>query len=82
LELFAAVLDQALQEVNSDYEAKRYRSIALREPLVRQVETGTFASWLKVKGKLGGQHKVPRLSNDRTVLEEILQLNNPTFVTP
>ena len=82
LELFAAVLDQALQEVNSDYEAKRYRSIALREPLVRQVETGTFASWLKIKGKLGGQHKVPRLSNDRTVLEEILQLNNPTFVTP
>jgi hypothetical protein len=82
LELFAAVLDQALQEVNSDYEAKRYRSIALREPLVRQVETGTFASWLKVKGKLGGQHKVPRLSNDRSVLEEILQLNNPTFVTP
>jgi len=82
LELFAAVLDQALQEVNSDYEAKRYRSIALREPLVRQVKNGTFAAWLKLKGKLGGQHKVPRLSNDRIVLEEILQLNNPTFVTP
>jgi hypothetical protein len=82
LELFAAVLDEALQEVNSDYEAKRYRSIALREPLVRQVKGGTFAAWLKLKGKLGGQHKVPRLSNDRIVLEEILQLNNPTFVTP
>jgi hypothetical protein len=82
MELFATVLDQSLQEVNSDYEAKRYRSIALREPLVRQVASGTFAAWLKLKGKLGGQHKVPRLSNDRSILEEIFQLNNPTFVTP
>ncbi|MBM3414441.1 MAG: GH3 auxin-responsive promoter family protein [Bacteroidetes bacterium] len=81
LELFATILDQSLQKLNSDYEAKRYRSIALREPVVCQVARGTFAAWLKQKGKLGGQHKVPRLSNDRTVLEQILQLNNPTFVT-
>ncbi|MBM3412664.1 MAG: GH3 auxin-responsive promoter family protein [Bacteroidetes bacterium] len=78
---FASILDQSLQQLNSDYEAKRYRSIALREPVVCQVARGTFAAWLKQKGKLGGQHKVPRLSNDRTVLEQILQLNNPTFVT-
>jgi len=75
-------MDPGCLILDSDYEAKRYRSIALREPLVRQVASGTFAAWLKLKGKLGGQHKVPRLSNDRSILEEIFQLNNPTFVTP
>jgi hypothetical protein len=69
---FTAELDKALQSVNSDYEAKRHKSIALRMPLVRKLPTGVFNSWLKNKGKLGGQHKVPRLSNDRTYIEEIL----------
>jgi hypothetical protein len=50
-------------------------------PLVHSLEKGTFNKWLKSKGKLGGQHKVPRLSNDRKFLEEILQMNTTTFAT-
>lgn len=68
---FVAELDKALKSVNSDYEAKRYRDIALRPPVVQILPTGTFNKWLKIKGKLGGQHKVPRLSNDRKLIEEI-----------
>lgn len=78
---FIRLLDQSLQELNSDYEAKRHKDIALRLPKVQVVASGTFASWMRHKGKLGGQHKVPRLSNDRKLLEEIIQLNNATFVT-
>lgn len=81
LHQFSSILDRSLQTINSDYEAKRHRNIALREPIIHKVIRGTFATWLRNKGKLGGQHKVPRLSNDRQLLEEILQLNNPTFVT-
>jgi hypothetical protein len=72
LDAFTASLDQALQTVNSDYEAKRYKDIALRMPLVHAVPPDTFTNWLSSKGKLGGQHKVPRLSNERAFLEEIL----------
>ena len=72
LEQFTVELDKALQSLNSDYEAKRHKSIALRMPLVRKLSKGIFSSWLKNKGKLGGQHKVPRLSNDRNYIEEIL----------
>jgi hypothetical protein len=71
LELFVAEMDKALKSINSDYEAKRHKDIALRIPEVTVVPKGSFAAWLSSKGKLGGQHKVPRLSNDRTVLEEI-----------
>lgn len=71
---FTARLDAALKSVNSDYEAKRHKSIALREPVVHALPRGLFAEWLRSRGKLGGQHKVPRLSNDRTHLEEILRL--------
>lgn len=71
---FSTVLDEALKKQNSDYEAKRYKGIALREPLVRPLPNGHFNKWLKTKNKLGGQHKVPRLSNDRKILEEILCL--------
>ena len=73
---FIFELDNALKSVNSDYEAKRYKNIALRMPVVNVVESGTFTEWLRSKGKLGGQHKVPRLSNERTLLEEILSINN------
>ncbi len=73
LEQFTEVLDKTLQSVNSDYEAKRYKNIALRKPLVHAIPQGTFTNWLRSKGKLGGQHKVPRLSNERNFLEEILQ---------
>lgn len=72
IERFALELDSALKSVNGDYEAKRHKDIALRMPVVRSVPKNTFSNWLNSKGKLGGQHKVPRLSNDRTILEEIL----------
>ena len=66
-------LDNALKSLNSDYEAKRYKDIALRAPLVRSIPKGSFSNWLKQKGKLGGQHKIPRLSNNREYLEDILR---------
>ena len=72
LALFAYELDTALKNLNSDYEAKRQKDIALRMPVVRSVKKGLFNEWLRSKGKLGGQHKVPRLSNDRTILDSIL----------
>jgi hypothetical protein len=74
---FIHILDTAIQEVNSDYEAKRYKDIALRVPIVHMLPKGTFNKWLKNKGKLGGQHKIPRLCNDRKLLEEILALVSP-----
>lgn len=70
---FTAELDNALKTVNSDYEAKRHKDIALRMPVVHIMPAGGFNNWLKSKGKLGGQNKVPRLSNDRKCLEEILR---------
>ena len=69
---FTYELDDALKSVNGDYEAKRSKDIALRMPIVHAVQKGVFNAWLKSKGKLGGQHKVPRLSNDRTYVDEIL----------
>ena len=76
LGLFCETLDKELQKLNSDYEAKRYHDMILRKPLMRVVPKGTFYTWLKQKGKLGGQNKVPRLSNDRKYLEEILHILN------
>ncbi len=72
LQGFIYELDVALKTVNSDYEAKRYKDIALRLPVVRSLKKGILAKWLKSKGKLGGQHKVPRLSNNRKYIEEII----------
>jgi hypothetical protein len=72
LPVFVEAMDKALQQINSDYEAKRYKNIALRMPIVHVMQKDGFKQWLKDKGKLGGQHKVPRLSNDRSYLEEIL----------
>ncbi len=74
IEYFSDVLDTALKSLNSDYEAKRYKDIALRPPIVHLAKEGLFFEWMRSKGKLGGQHKVPRLSNDRTHIEEILVL--------
>jgi hypothetical protein len=71
---FANHLDAALKSLNSDYEAKRYKDIALSAPIVRALEKGTFNKWLKQKGKLGGQHKVPRLCNERKYIDEILSM--------
>lgn len=74
LQHFGQVMDDALKAANSDYEAKRAKDIALRFPVLRVLPKGRFHQWLKSKGKLGGQHKVPRLSNDRAVVEEVKQL--------
>jgi hypothetical protein len=71
VEEFTIELDKALQSINSDYEAKRHKDIALRLPVLQAVPPNTFEAWLDSKGKLGGQHKVPRLSNERRFLEEI-----------
>lgn len=78
LEFFAETLDNALKSLNSDYEAKRYHDMILGKPVVRAIPRNTFYNWLKSKNKLGGQHKVPRLSNNRKYIDEIEQiLNNP-----
>ncbi len=72
---FATLLDQRLQQLNSDYEAKRYKDITLQHLEIVTAREGLFNDWLKLRGKLGGQHKVPRLSNDRKQIEELLRLN-------
>jgi hypothetical protein len=71
---FASALDTALKTLNSDYEAKRYQDINMGMLKITPAPEGTFYNWLKSKGKLGGQNKVPRLSNDRKILEELLAL--------
>jgi len=73
---FIKELDSSLKNLNSDYEAKRHKNIALGMPVLHLIKKGVFSEWLRSKGKLGGQHKVPRLSNERILLEEILKLNN------
>lgn len=73
---FAALLDKTLQELNSDYEAKRYKEISLQPLEIIVAREGTFYQWLKEKGKLGGQHKIPRLSNDRAFIEQLQAISN------
>ncbi len=75
IEYFTEFLDNALKSLNSDYEAKRYNNMTLNRPLVHVARHNLFYDWLKSKGKLGGQHKIPRLSNERTYLEELMQMN-------
>ena len=74
LERFTDVMDQTLREINSDYDAKRYKDMALCRPKLHLAPDGTFYEWMKSRGKLGGQHKVPRLANDRAYVDEILKL--------
>lgn len=75
LEQFIQSLDAELKNINSDYEAKRHKDIALRLPILHAMKKGSFNEWLRLKGKLGGQHKIPRLSNDRKYVDEILNLS-------
>ena len=75
IEAFADCLDKALQTLNSDYEAKRHKDITLQRLEIVTARRGQFDEWLKSQGKLGGQHKVPRLSNDRKVIESSLSMN-------
>ena len=74
LDAFAKILDETLQRVNSDYEAKRFKNITLQQLQIVQARPGLFHDWLKSRGKLGGQHKVPRLCNNREIIEQILAL--------
>ena len=74
VEAFAQALDAALQSINSDYEAKRYKDITLQRLEIVEAREGLFNDWLASRGKLGGQHKVPRLSNHRDIIEQILAL--------
>lgn len=74
IELFAELLDKNLQKVNSDYEGKRYKNMALLCLKVNVLNSGTFHKWLNAKGKVGGQNKVPRLSNKRNYLEQLLNI--------
>ena len=75
LQAFATLLDRKLQEINSDYEAKRYKDITLQHLEIVKARPNLFNDWLKSKGKLGGQHKVPRLSNSRDIIEQMFRLN-------
>ena len=69
---FVDLLDETLRKINSDYDAKRFKDMALLRPIVRKAPEGTFFNWMKEKGKLGGQHKVPRLANNREYIDSIL----------
>ncbi|MFN5030936.1 MAG: GH3 auxin-responsive promoter family protein [Flavobacteriia bacterium] len=71
---FQLLLDEALRELNSDYDAKRCNNFVLGPPIIKVLNAGTFDNWLKSIGKLGGQHKVPRLSNSREIVEQILHV--------
>ncbi|MEM1408097.1 MAG: GH3 auxin-responsive promoter family protein [Bacteroidota bacterium] len=74
LDDFKRALDEKLRDINSDYDAKRYNDMALKPPIVHSVVEGTFYQWMKKRGKLGGQNKVPRLSNSREHLDDILEM--------
>jgi hypothetical protein len=73
-ERFIDLLDETLRRINSDYDSKRFKDMALRRPIVRMAPKGTFYHWMKEKGKLGGQHKVPRLANNREYADSILKM--------
>ena len=76
IEEFTFLLDKELKKQNSDYEAKRYKNLTLNFPKINIAKKGLFYNWLKKNNKLGGQHKIPRLSNERTFIEELKKMNN------
>ena len=73
MERFNQVLDENLQRINSDYEAKRFKGLALERLLLRAVPKGTFHRWMRARGKFGNQNKVPRLANHRKYVEEVVR---------
>ena len=75
IEAFGELLDKKMQEINSDYEAKRYKNITLQAPEIIKARHGLFNDWMKARGKLGGQNKVPRLSNSREYIEQLIRMN-------
>lgn len=74
MEFFTDILDKKLREINSDYDAKRYKDMALKAPIIHKAERGTFYEWMKRRDKLGGQNKVPRLCNSREHIDQLLQM--------
>jgi hypothetical protein len=76
LNKFTRILDNHLKDVNSDYEAKRYKDITLELPIVISAAEGTFFEWMRQRGKIGGQNKVPRLSNNRTFIDPLIEIHN------
>ena len=79
LEHFISVLDVSLKTLNSDYEAKRHKSITLERPHVEVAPEGLFYEWMRQRGKVGGQNKIPRLANDRIYLDQLLELQEKKF---
>ena len=75
LEKFTKLFDENLKTVNSDYEAKRYNNMTLKSPVVHIAKPNLFYQWMESRGKLGGQNKVPRLSNDREYIDPLLKMN-------
>ncbi|MBL7775261.1 MAG: GH3 auxin-responsive promoter family protein, partial [Saprospiraceae bacterium] len=73
LDRFNQTLDETLQRINSDYEAKRFRGMALDRLRLHPVPPGTFHRWMKARGKFGNQNKVPRLANHRDFVEDVLR---------
>lgn len=76
LDIFTEILDRTMRSINSDYDAKRYKNLALDKPIVHPVDDGTFYLWMKKRNKLGGQNKVPRLVNSREYVDDILKMIN------
>ncbi|WP_238480287.1 GH3 auxin-responsive promoter family protein [Mangrovibacterium lignilyticum] len=79
LEHFISVLDGTLKTLNSDYEAKRHKNITLERPHITLAPEGLFYEWMKQRGKIGGQNKIPRLANDRIYLDQLLELQKNKF---
>lgn len=76
LQIFSQILDTELKKINSDYKAKRYKNMTLNPPKIEIGRKNLFLDWLKIKKKLGGQNKIPRLSNNREYIEDLLKMNN------
>ena len=74
LDHFVRILDNSLKTLNSDYEAKRHKNLALEMPHIVSAPKGTFFNWMKKRGKIGGQNKIPRLANDRKYLDELMNM--------
>ncbi len=74
LDHFTRILDNSLKTINSDYEAKRHKNLALEMPHITSVPKGTFYKWMKIRGKIGAQNKIPRLANDRKYLDELMNM--------
>jgi len=74
IDYFSEILDNELKQLNSDYEAKRFNNLVLDQPEINKLNPGTFYNWMKKHNKLGGQHKIPRLSNNSKYVDELIKM--------